>query len=100
MILKPFVAIKHLVSCPIRSRHKDLANMRSPGVTKAMAYCKCGHQASIDVADLPRRRVRARNPAAPALHQMRRATHGDKTGLDRIAGYGQDGKLRRMTEVK
>jgi hypothetical protein len=31
----------------------DLANMRSLGVTKVMAYCKCGHEASIDVSRLP-----------------------------------------------
>jgi hypothetical protein len=27
--------------------------MRSLGVNKVMAYCKCGHEASIDVSDLP-----------------------------------------------
>jgi hypothetical protein len=31
----------------------DLANMRSLGVTHVMAYCKCGHEASIDVSALP-----------------------------------------------
>jgi hypothetical protein len=31
----------------------DLANMRSLGVTHVMAYCKCRHEASIDVSDLP-----------------------------------------------
>jgi hypothetical protein len=31
----------------------DLANMRSLGVTKVDVYCACGHQASVDVSDLP-----------------------------------------------
>jgi hypothetical protein len=31
----------------------DLENMRSLGVTRVDAYCKCGHQATIDVLDLP-----------------------------------------------
>jgi hypothetical protein len=31
----------------------DLQNMRSLGVTRIMAYCKCGHEASIDVSGLP-----------------------------------------------
>jgi hypothetical protein len=31
----------------------DLANMRSLGVTKVIAYCKCGHEASIDVSAMP-----------------------------------------------
>jgi hypothetical protein len=31
----------------------DLANMRSLGVTKVMAYCRCGHTASVDVSALP-----------------------------------------------
>jgi hypothetical protein len=31
----------------------DLANMRSLGVTKVDVYCSCGHQASVDVSDLP-----------------------------------------------
>jgi hypothetical protein len=34
-------------------RPMDLANMRSLGVTKVMAYCKCRHEASIDVSGLP-----------------------------------------------
>jgi hypothetical protein len=34
-------------------RPMDLANMRSLGVTNVMAYCKCGHEASIDVSALP-----------------------------------------------
>jgi hypothetical protein len=31
----------------------DLANMRSLGVTKVDVYYACGHQATIDVFDLP-----------------------------------------------
>jgi hypothetical protein len=31
----------------------DLANMRSLGVTRVDVYCGCGHQAAIDVSDLP-----------------------------------------------
>jgi hypothetical protein len=31
----------------------DLANMRSLGVTKVDVYCACGHQASVDVSQLP-----------------------------------------------
>jgi hypothetical protein len=27
--------------------------MRSPGVTRVMAYCACRHEESIDVSDLP-----------------------------------------------
>jgi len=38
---------------PFTRRPMDLANMRSLAVTKVMAYCKCGHEVSIDVSDLP-----------------------------------------------
>jgi hypothetical protein len=38
---------------PFTGPPMDLANMRSLGVTKVMAYCKCGHEASIDVSALP-----------------------------------------------
>jgi hypothetical protein len=31
----------------------DLDNMRSLGVTKVDVYCGCGHQASVDVSNLP-----------------------------------------------
>jgi hypothetical protein len=31
----------------------DLANMRSLGLTRVDVYCACGHQASIDVSNLP-----------------------------------------------
>jgi hypothetical protein len=31
----------------------DLDNMRSLGVTRIDVYCGCGHQATIDVSDLP-----------------------------------------------
>ena len=31
----------------------DLGNMRSLGVTKVDVYCACGHQASVDVFNLP-----------------------------------------------
>jgi hypothetical protein len=31
----------------------DLDNMRSLGVIKVDVYCGCGHQATIDVSDLP-----------------------------------------------
>jgi hypothetical protein len=31
----------------------DLTNMRSLGVTAVDVYCKCGHQSSVDVFQLP-----------------------------------------------
>jgi hypothetical protein len=31
----------------------DLTNMRSLGVTRVDVYCGCGHQASVDVSELP-----------------------------------------------
>jgi hypothetical protein len=31
----------------------DLANMRSLGVTRIDVYCRCGHQSTIDVSELP-----------------------------------------------
>jgi hypothetical protein len=35
---------------PFTGPPMDLCNMRSLGVTKVMAYCRCGHEASIEVS--------------------------------------------------
>lgn len=31
----------------------DLENMRSLGVRSLMAYCQCGHEAVLDVSEMP-----------------------------------------------
>jgi hypothetical protein len=42
--------------------------LRSLGVTKVMAYCKCGHEATIDVSDL------ADDVYVPEIKNRRRCT--------------------------
>jgi hypothetical protein len=38
---------------PFTGRPMDLANLRSLGLSKVMAYCACSHEASIDVSAMP-----------------------------------------------
>jgi hypothetical protein len=38
---------------PLTGPPMNLANMRSLGVTRVMAYCACRHEASIDVSAMP-----------------------------------------------
>jgi hypothetical protein len=35
---------------PFTGKPMDLANLRGLGLSKIMAYCRCGHSASIDVS--------------------------------------------------
>jgi hypothetical protein len=57
---------------PSTGKPMDLNNIRSLGVTKVEVYCGCGHQATIDVSDLPLFALYQTFPPAGARGILRR----------------------------
>ncbi len=58
--------------------------MLSLGFTNVMAFCKCGHEASIDVLNLPSATFVLEIPAKDALYRMRRPAHASPAALARL----------------
>jgi hypothetical protein len=61
----------------------DLTNMRSLGVTRVDVYCSCGHQASVNVSNLPG------DLAVPEIKhrlrfEVRQAAERDAAGLGSV----------------